>query len=219
MVSLSSPVALEDGDEDFVSSEGLGTSVFEGAQVTGPTIRELVGDLDKSWGNSKDWILQLCDGRQLVLPLSLYRSPNSMSVCSSLEGECVPGNESYTNEGERVTWADEGEGLVESVVLGSESEWWEFGDRLRSCEGGDEPLVVVPLATEGLVELVTSPVKEIGCKESVDNCQLSQWVTNRIKAFKKSVGTSLEGFEEQIIGLLLAIEARKKDKQKLRVGD
>ena len=53
----------------------------------------------------------------------------------------------------------------------------------------------------------------------MDNCQLSQWVTNRIKAFKKSVGTSLEGFEEQIIGLLLAIEARKKDKQKLRVGD
>ena len=28
MVSLSSPVALEDGDEDFVSSEGPGTSVL-----------------------------------------------------------------------------------------------------------------------------------------------------------------------------------------------
>ena len=40
-----------------------------------------------------------------------------------------------------------------------------------------------------------------------------------IKAFKKSVGTSLEGFEEQIIGLLLAIEARKKDKKKHEVGD
>ena len=40
-----------------------------------------------------------------------------------------------------------------------------------------------------------------------------------IKAFKKSVGTSLEGFEEQITGLLLAIEARKKDKQKHVVGD
>ena len=99
MVSLSSPMALEDGDENFVGSEGPGTSVFEGAQVPGPTIRELFGDLAKSWGNSKDWILQLCDGRQLVLPLSLYHSPESMSVCSSLEGECVPGNESCTNEG------------------------------------------------------------------------------------------------------------------------
>ena len=43
---------------------------------------------------------------------------------------------------------------------------------------------MVPLATEGPLELVSSLVKEIGCKESVDNCQPSQWVTNGIKAFK-----------------------------------
>ena len=53
----------------------------------------------------------------------------------------------------------------------------------------------------------------------MDNCQLSQWVTNRIKALQKFVGTLLEGFEEQITGLLLAIEAKKKDKQKLVLGD
>ena len=35
---------------------------------------------------------------------------------------------------------------------------------------------------------------------------------NRIKAFKKSVGTSLEGFEEQVTGLLLALEDRRKKK-------
>ena len=33
------------------------------------------------------------------------------------------------------------------------------------------------------------------------------------------MGTSLEGFEEQIIGLLLAMEARKKNKQHHVVGD
>ena len=96
---------------------------------------------------------------------------------------------------------------------------WEFDERLKSCEGGDEPLVMVPLAIKGPVESVSSHVKEIGCKKSVDNCQLSQCVTNRIKAFKKFVGTSLKGFEEQITRLLLAIEARKKDKQKLVVGN
>ena len=105
------------------------------------------------------------------------------------------------------------------MVPGSESEMWKFDERLRSCEGGDEPLVVVPLATKGPVESESSHVKEIGCKESVDNSQLAQWITNRIKAFKKSMGTSLEGFEEQITGLLLAIEARKKDKQKRVVSD
>ena len=71
---------------------------------------------------------------------------------------------------------------------------------------------MIPLATEGPLELVSSPVKEIGYKESVDNCQPSQWVTNGIKAFKKFVGTSLEGFEEKITRLSLVIEARKKYK-------
>ena len=47
---------------------------------------------------------------------------------------------------------------------------WEVGERLRSCEDGDEPLVVVPLATEGPTELESSHAKEIGCKESVDSC-------------------------------------------------
>ena len=225
LVPLTSTVATEDGDEYFEGLEGSATTIsdsdYEGAQLAGPTIKELFGELDKSWGNSKDWILQLRDGRQLVLPLSLYRSPDCMSVSSSLEGECVPDNVSITDEGQWVSWADEGEGLAESmsVVPGSKSEMWEVDEGFGSCARGDEPLVVVPLATEGPVELVSSQVKEIGCKESVDKCQLSQWVTNRIKAFKKSVGTSLEGFEEQITGLLLAIEARKKEKQKLVVGD
>ena len=79
--------------------KGPSTSVFKGAQLPGLTITELVEDLDKSWGNSKDWILQLRDGRQLVLPLSLYRSSDSMSVTSSLEGDCVLGNDSSTYEG------------------------------------------------------------------------------------------------------------------------
>ena len=179
LVSLTSQMATEDREEDFVDSEGSVTTNYdsecEGIHLPGPTIRELVGDLDKSWGNSKEWILQLRDGRQLVLPLSLYRSSDCMSISSSLEGECVPGNVSITDEGQQVSWANEGEGLTESlsVVPGSESEMWEFDERLRSCERGDEPLVVVPLATEGPLELVSSHVKEIGCKDSVDNCQLS----------------------------------------------
>ena len=61
LVSLSSSMASEEGEDDFVGSEGLVTSDFEGAQLPRPSIKELVGDLDKSWSNSKDWILQLRD--------------------------------------------------------------------------------------------------------------------------------------------------------------
>lgn len=49
-----------------------------------------------------------------------------------------------------------------------------------------------------------------GCKENIDSNLLSQWVTKRIKAFRKFVGTSSEGLEEQVTGLFLALEARRK---------
>ena len=45
--------------------------------------------------------------------------------------------------------------------------------------------------------------------------QLSPWVEKRIKAFRKSVGTSLEGFEVEITGIFLALEARKKAKMQV----
>ena len=75
------------------------------------------------------------------------------------------------------------------------------------------------MATEVPLELEYSSELGIGCKESVDSNHLSQWVTNRIKAFRKSMGTSLEGFEEQITELLLAIGARKKNKKFQAVND
>ena len=75
-------------------------------------------------------------------------------------------------------------------------------------EKGGEPSVVVPLATKVPLEIECDSGEESGCKENIDSKQLSQWVTKQIKAFQKSVGTSLEGFEEQITGLFLALELR-----------
>ena len=50
--SESPQVAKEDGEEDFVGSEGSDTTNYDfeskGVNLLGPTIRELVGDLDKS---------------------------------------------------------------------------------------------------------------------------------------------------------------------------
>ena len=47
---------------------------------------------------------------------------------------------------------------------------------------------------------------------AIASTQLSPWVEKRIKAFRKSVGTSLEGFKAEITGIFLALEARKKAK-------
>ena len=92
---------------------------------------------------------------------------------------------------------------------------WELDERSMTWECSGKPLVVVPLATEVPLESEYFSELGVGCKESkmVDNNHLSQWVSSWIMAFRKSVGTFLEGFEEQITGLLLAIEARKKNKK------
>lgn len=159
MVTLTSQVATKYGDEDFVGSEVLAITNedfdLEEVHQSWPTIRGLVGDLDKSWGNSKEWMLQLRDGRQLVLPLSLYQFLECMSVFSGMEGESVLGISSIVNEGQRVSWANEGDGLVDSlfVVPGLEDEIWRFDERLMTWERGGEPLVVVPLAIEGPLDL------------------------------------------------------------------
>ena len=106
-----------------------------------------------------------------MLPLSLYRSLECMWVCSGMEGKFVPSISSIINEGQRVSWAKEGDGLVDSmfVVPGLEDEIWEFDERLMTWERGGEPLVVVPLATRDPLDLESSPMKELGCKEIVDN--------------------------------------------------
>ena len=226
VVNLSSLVETKGEDKESLGPEERVT-VQESADVNGvlhscPTIKELVGDLDKSWGNSKEWMLRLRDGQQIVLPLSLYRSPESVLDCSVMDVETVTGNDSFINEGQIVSWAKDCDGLVDSlsIVTGSE-EMWELDERSMTWECSGKPLVVVPLATEVHLELAYCFELGVGCKETetVDSNHLSQWVTNRIKAFRKSVGTSLEGFEEQITGLLLAIEARKKNKKLHAIDD
>ena len=144
-----------------------------------------------------------------------------MSDCSVTDVETVTGNDSFIGEGQIVSWAEDCDGLVDSlsIVIKAEEETWEFDERSMTWECSGKPLVVVPLATKVPLELEYSSELGVGCKESVDSNHLSQWVTNRIKAFRKSMGTSLEGFEEQITELLLAIGARKKNKKFQAVDD
>ena len=119
------------------------------------------------------------------------------------------------------SWAEDCDGLVDSlsIVNEAEEEMWDFDERSTNWECSGKSLVVVPLATEVPLELECSSELGVRCKELVDGNNLSQWVTIQIKAFRKSVGTSLEGFEEQITGLLLALEARKKSKKLKAVDD
>ena len=67
-----------------------------------------------------------------------------------------------------------------------------------------EPLIVQPLAMANPV----APLVEVADAST----QLSPWVEKQIKAFRKFVGNSLEGFEAEITRIFLALEAMKKAK-------
>ena len=60
-------------------------------------------------------MLQLQDGRQIVILLSLYRSPESVLDCLVTDVEIVTGNDSFINDGQMVSWAEDCDGLVDSV--------------------------------------------------------------------------------------------------------
>ena len=64
-----------------------------------------------------------------------------------------------------------------------------------------------PLAMANLVAPLVEVVET--------STQLSPWVEKRIKAFRKFVGTFVEGFEVEITGIFLALEARKKAKMQV----
>ena len=88
-----------------------------------------------------------------------------MSVCSATEVETVTGNDSVIKEGQMGSWAEDCDGLVDSlsIVTRSEEEMWDFDERSMNWEMSGKPLVVVPLATEVPLELEYNSEKGVRC--------------------------------------------------------
>ena len=90
--------------------------------------------LDRSWGNSRDWVLELRDGRQVVIPPSLYRSMESLTDFTGSEDDLNikygQGKVHLLKELLSLDWADESESGVAWDALsfngGSEGELWEI---------------------------------------------------------------------------------------------
>ena len=140
-----------------------------------------------------------------MIPLTLYRSSDSVSDYSISESEAIPSTNSFLGDGPIFSWADECDGVVDFASTSLDLE----------CA----PSVVALLAMEilagsksNLMEVVEGNPMEGGGSEKIDSGQLSLWVINKIKAFRKSVGTLSEGFEEQFTDLFLALEAKKNKK-------
>jgi hypothetical protein len=98
--------------------------------------------IDRTWGSSSDWVLQLRDGKRVSIPLSLIRQPTVEEEYSDepkvllLEGFNDMGlsEEEEDEENISVVWED--------TEIAEES-----GGAMVCCEESEDPLEVEPLAS------------------------------------------------------------------------
>jgi hypothetical protein len=146
--------------------------------------------VEKVWGNSKEWFLELRDGKRLRLSEGLRNL--TPAVDDSISQRVLQ-------------WVEE-QGLGWSVCTeeentgaGSETEL-AMVEKIMS-EESEEPLMVKPLA-------VVIP-------QELEDVREQQWkpsdrVMKMLKGFRKLVEASYEGYEDKVIDLLVAIDARRQ---------
>ena len=170
-------------------------------------------EVDRTWGSSSEWVLELKDGRRVSIPLSLLRQPMAMAPVTTkltLTGEFVTsevcvgmgstandlsslgdsewsGEEEEDEENISLVWED-----PEVVGVGSELMCWADDNDTLDVE----PLAISELGEKGLSvvhapEVVVSP---------------SDWVLGQSKRIDKVLGASYNGNEERINRLLMEID-------------
>ena len=102
-------------------------------------MRVRVTTLESTWGNFNNWVLELRDGKQIVIPLSLHHSPGSILDFSKHERDEGQGNDTFREEKCIVSWADECD--IVSIVSCSECELWDTEEKIIRGVAMEEPLV------------------------------------------------------------------------------
>ncbi len=177
--------------------------------------RSLNGGVHRTWGSSSDWVLQLHDGKRISIPLSLIRHPmmeEGRTTDSSdepkvllLEGFFDMG---CSGNGEFRISEDEDDDNI-SIVWEDPERAGDNGGAMVCCEDDEAPLEKEPLAS--LVPTGFSDhLLNLGfAKEDRDMPNPSVWAEENYQEFGAFLGVSYEGYEEEIISLLKAIDARR----------
>ncbi|GMY33348.1 hypothetical protein FCV25MIE_28590, partial [Fagus crenata] len=156
------------------------------------------GTVVHAWGTPQEWFLELKDGQRLRLPVEIEKSvhleiaeDHLLSWYESCEADSSGDQEEYGT----------------MTVVDSETqdqmdvEGMEVSDDTFDGEMEPIPLAMAQPPLEG-----GDSVKNILC-ENHDGCsEISDWVNGRYKAFGKLVGASYEGYEREVIALLISIE-------------
>jgi hypothetical protein len=166
-----------------------------------------LGNVAHAWGTSSEWYIELRDGQRLRLPMELVppTAPNALEhqdtdddILSLLD---------WYDSGELYAGGIHDEDGILSITNSAHQDDDDVGSMRAHClpqEGEMEPLSVSPLAV-ALPQ--ADEVHKIEGHGSTNG--YSQWVDENLKAFGELVGTSFEGYEEDVIALLVSIEARR----------
>lgn len=184
------------------------------------------GGVDRVWGSSTTWMLELRDGRRMSITLSLLRIPASLEENKALASICPAGDTGLGSESKDQSpcnrlqvWSenDVDDDYVLAVWEDPIPSVWE-GDLL--CWGeADKPLEVAPLAM-AISGTVKMEMFENRMTQGLgSNSPASPWVLETLIVFGIVLGTSFEGYEEELMGILKGIEERRnqqgKDKKKV----
>jgi hypothetical protein len=177
-------------------------------------------EVDRTWGSSSEWVLELRDGRRVSIPLSLIRQPvvsdplpnvltqagkliipgvsvgvgSLIDDLSSLGDHECSGEEDEDDENISLIWED-------SEVDGAENAVVCWDDDTGTLDV--EPLAMSKPVETGLSE-GTSVIQDHGGVVTP-----SDWVLGKSKRIGKVLGASYHGNEEQINRLLMEIDGRR----------
>jgi hypothetical protein len=210
--ALSPSVTPVKGALDLVEAESTRPSEGETFSVRFGDFEEgNVGNVAHAWGTSSEWYIELRDGQRLRLSMELVppAAPNATEhqdtdddILSLLD---------WYDFGELYAGGVQDEDGILSIANSAHQDDDDVGSMRAHClpqEGEMEPLSVSPLAVAPPQGDEVHKIEGHGSTNGV-----SQWVDENLKAFRELVGTSFEGYEEEVIALLVSIEARRNQHQ------
>ena len=215
-----------------------GSNSQDDGKLISPVICPLPTEVDRTWGSSSAWVLELRDGRRVSIPLSLLRQPvvtaslptdsvdagqlvtreelvgvgstvdDLSSLGGSLGGSEYSGAEDESEDDISLVWEDR-----EVDGVGSELVCW--GDEAETLDV--EPLAISKPVENELQEVVTHTqelevvVSPSGVEDSSPGVEVSpsDWVLGKSKRIGKVLGASYHGNEERINRLLMEIDGRR----------
>ena len=151
--------------------------------------------VDRAWGTSKEWFLELKDGKRI-------RIPEGIRSITPLEDDRLTRRVQQWIEEQRYGGSESTEEEKKWVGLDKDLALVTKEDSISEDEG--EAMVVAPLAVMMPSEVEAHGLTEIGPQT------YSEWVLQKHKAFGKLVGASYEGYEERVLEVLVAIDARRR---------